>query len=291
MFGYVVLHYQNIDVTKKCINSLLEIDKSAPIVIVDNCSPNKSGNELKKYYKNNNIHVLLNDKNDGFAKGNNIGFQYLKQNNNVQYIAVMNNDIIINDKHFPEVIKHFMEKNNVDVCGPDMVTIKGNHQNPLRLIPYSTHYLEYYIKINRLKYCCLKLAVFWNLYKLYKAKRPIPLREKQNTAYGCILHGSCIVYGPKYIQEERCAFIPISYMYNEEAILYDYLIYKGYKTGYCSAMTIMHMEGASTGYETTDNKQKYLFRLKNTIESIEAQIKERKKYTLNQKMPKKDERS
>ena len=36
----------------------------------------------------------------------------------------MNNDIMIENNDFDVIIEQFMEKNGVDVCGPDMVTLK-----------------------------------------------------------------------------------------------------------------------------------------------------------------------
>ena len=45
---------------------------------------------------------------------------------------------MIEDNDFAVIIEQFMEKNEVDVCGPDMVTLKGNHQNPLQLKPYTS---------------------------------------------------------------------------------------------------------------------------------------------------------
>ena len=118
----------------------------------------------------------------------------------------------------------------------------------------------------------------WKLYENYKKTNKIPIRTKQPTVFDCILHGSCIIYGPEYIKREQNAFLPITYMYNEEAILYDYLVHKGYKTGYCSDVTILHMEGVSTSERIENKKKKVMFRFKNNIKSIEAQLEERKKY-------------
>ncbi|MFR5700293.1 MAG: DegT/DnrJ/EryC1/StrS family aminotransferase [Blautia massiliensis (ex Durand et al. 2017)] len=39
-------------------------------------------------------------------------------------------------------------------------------------------------------------------------------------------YGSCIIYGSEYIKKEQNVFLPITYMYNEEAILYDSFLYK-----------------------------------------------------------------
>lgn len=278
MFGYVILHYQSIEITKKCVDKLLMFSKNNPIIIVDNCSPNGSGKQLEKMYsKCINITVIINEENQGFAKGNNLGYQYIKRKYSLNYVVVMNNDIMIEDNDFAVIIEQFMEKNEVDVCGPDMVTLKGNHQNPLQLKPYTSKYLQRRVRADKIKVLLLRTRLFWKLYENYKKTNKIPIRTKQPTVFDCILHGSCIIYGPEYIKREQNAFLPITYMYNEEAILYDYLVHKGYKTGYCSDVTILHMEGVSTS-ERIENKKKVMFRFKNNIKSIEAQLEERKKY-------------
>lgn len=279
MFGYVILHYQSIETTKKCVDKLLMFSKDNPIIIVDNCSPNGSGKQLEKMYsKCINITVIINEENQGFAKGNNLGYQYIKRKYSLNYVVVMNNDIMIEDNDFAVIIEQFMEKNEVDVCGPDMVTLKGNHQNPLQLKPYTSKYLQRRVRADKIKVLLLRTRLFWKLYENYKKTNKIPIRTKQPTVFDCILHGSCIIYGPEYIKREQNAFLPITYMYNEEAILYDYLVHKGYKTGYCSDVTILHMEGVSTSERIENKKKKVMFRFKNNIKSIEAQLEERKKY-------------
>lgn len=279
MFGYVILHYQSIEITKKCVDKLLMFSKTNPIVIVDNCSPNGSGKQLEKMYsKCTNITVIINEENQGFAKGNNLGYQYIKRKYSLSYVVVMNNDIMIENNDFDVIIEQFMEKNGVDVCGPDMVTLKGNHQNPLQLKPCTSKYLQRRVREDKIKVLLLRTRLFWKLYENYKKTHKIPIRTKQPTVFGCILHGSCIIYGSEYIKREQNAFLPITYMYNEEAILYDYLVHKGYKTGYCSDVTILHMEGVSTSERIENKKKKVMFRFKNNIKSIEAQLKERKKY-------------
>ena len=279
MFGYVILHYQSIEITKKCVDKLLMFSKNNPIIIVDNCSPNGSGKQLEKMYsKCINITVIINEENQGFAKGNNLGYQYIKRKYSLNYVVVMNNDIMIEDNDFAVIIEQFMEKNEVDVCGPDMVTLKGNHQNPLQLKPYTSKYLQRRVRADKIKVLLLRTRLFWKLYENYKKTNKIPIRTKQPTVFDCILHGSCIIYGPEYIKREQNAFLPITYMYNEEAILYDYLVHKGYKTGYCLDVTILHMEGVSTSERIENKKKKVMFRFKNNIKSIEAQLEERKKY-------------
>ncbi|MCR5639214.1 MAG: glycosyltransferase [Lachnospiraceae bacterium] len=278
MFGYVVLHYQNIEVTKDCIDKLLLLSPEAQIVIVDNCSPNGSGKELEELYaKEPKVDVVLNDKNEGFARGNNLGYRYMKDHYEVDYMVVMNNDIIIEDKNFEKIISEFMEDNEVDVCGPDMVNRMGNHQNPLALSSFTDKFLKKRVIIDSAKCVAFKVTPIFNMYLKYKDKNKIPPRERQKTTFNCVLHGSCVVFSKKYVGKEKFAFIPVTYMYNEEYILFDYLQHKGYKTGYCDKATISHLEGMSTKTVTKNMKDKVVFRFKNNTISLKKQLEFRKK--------------
>ncbi len=279
MFGYVILHYQNIEITINCVEHIINRFPHSHVVIVDNFSPNKSGEQLKERYRTSEmIQVVLNNQNDGFAKGNNIGFEYIKSKYDLDYLVVMNNDIIIDDFEFENKIKSFMNEYQVDVCGPDIVTLNKNHQNPLVLSPFSNSFLKKRIFVDTIKTYFLKSDLVFNWYSQYKEKnRPKP-RSKPNKAFNCILHGSCVVYSKKYISRENFAFLPITFMYNEEAILYDYLEYRGYQTGYCDETTITHLEGAATSTSIKDTKEKVLFRFKHNTESLKKQLLEREKY-------------
>ena len=70
---FVILHYCAVQSTIDAVESIRKYS-STEIVIVDNASPDKSGFELlRKYSHAPNIYVILNQSNEGFARGNNIG--------------------------------------------------------------------------------------------------------------------------------------------------------------------------------------------------------------------------
>ena len=101
IMGFVILHYQAINETIDCVNSIKRIlhNQNYKIVIVDNCSPNKSGHKLKQMYGNDqNVYCLLNHKNLGFANGNNIGYQFAKNHLNCDFICCLNNDTLMTEK-------------------------------------------------------------------------------------------------------------------------------------------------------------------------------------------------
>ena len=60
--AFIILHYQAIEMTKKCVDNLYRtFDMSENfIVIVDNASPNNSGKELLEIYSDSkNIKIII----------------------------------------------------------------------------------------------------------------------------------------------------------------------------------------------------------------------------------------
>lgn len=135
--GFVILHYIAYKTSCTCIDNVinnLDVPK-IKIVVVDNASPNGSGKKLLERYKNfDYIQVILNKKNLGFARGNNIGYNYLKEHFETDYITVLNNDVFITDTKYLERIEQIYFETKFDVLGPDIFCISTKqHQSPLRL--------------------------------------------------------------------------------------------------------------------------------------------------------------
>ena len=79
--AFVVLHYMNYETTEKAVENILSNcdTKNMVIIIVDNASTNNSYNILaEKYAASESVVLLRNQKNLGFACGNNVGFCYAK---------------------------------------------------------------------------------------------------------------------------------------------------------------------------------------------------------------------
>ena len=115
--AYVILHYNTIEDTKKCVNSIRTISQS-PIVIVCNGSHNDSDSEVEKFFvEESDIHVIVNEKNVGFAAGNNIGIHYIRNNGIADLIVCVNNDVIFEDANFEQVVVDEYEATNFGVGG------------------------------------------------------------------------------------------------------------------------------------------------------------------------------
>lgn len=105
----IIVTYNNLNLTKKCINSILERTAypNYEIIIVDNASSDETSKyleELEKKYKN--IKIKLNKENLGFASGNNQGIKMAEG----EYYILLNNDTIVTRGWITGLIKHFEDK-------------------------------------------------------------------------------------------------------------------------------------------------------------------------------------
>lgn len=276
---FVILHYQSIEDTKECIKSIednIEYEEYN-IIIVDNASPNKTGEELKKYYSNNDkIHCILNDKNLGFAKGNNIGFRYAKLNLKSDFIIVINSDTIIKQKEFIKILIDKYMVSKFHILGPDIETIFDKvHQNPQRLCGLSKK--EIYLQIIR-----FNILLFFNnimienkiRFIMSKVKREKSKSEKfvSSEKWDVQLHGSCLIFSKDYINEYN-GFEESTFMYGEEDILYYICKRDNLRILYYPRMKIYHKEDGATNstFKVDSVKRKFIYR--NSLNSLNALLK------------------
>ena len=89
--GFIILQYGRPDLTFDCIKSIQENvqDATKLIVVVDNCSPDDSADQIRNAFADNEEIVLLQtEQNMGFARGNNVGYEYAREKCN--FICILN---------------------------------------------------------------------------------------------------------------------------------------------------------------------------------------------------------
>ncbi|MCE7698075.1 MAG: glycosyltransferase family 2 protein, partial [Methanobacterium paludis] len=62
-------------------------------------------NMVKNVYKNNNITIIKNKSNYGFAEGNNIGIRFVLDYMNPDYILLLNNDTVVDENFLCELVE------------------------------------------------------------------------------------------------------------------------------------------------------------------------------------------
>ena len=115
---FLILHYQAIQETISCVESILQLYDNISIVVIDNNSPNKSGRELEERYREyENIKIIITKGNLGFARGNNVGYEYAKSQG-ADFIIQVNNDTLFEDKNFVKTMLQLYEKEKYAVLIP-----------------------------------------------------------------------------------------------------------------------------------------------------------------------------
>ncbi len=272
-FCFVILHYRTADDTIECIESIEKLNGVFNIVIVDNASNNGSIEEVEKLVGNRqNIYIIKNNKNLGFADGNNIGYHFAKNDLQANFIAICNNDTIINSDDFIQKCKELYEEKKYCLLGPDIESlIDHGHQNPMIVSEPNVRKIKKEILRYQILYALSKIGIFDFLKKgkskvLKTEKRDVLLELAENVQ----LHGSFIVFSPKFIENEDIAFRTGTFLYMEESILFQYCKKMGYRTIFSPAIKVLHKEDSSTSSLFAATKQRREFVFKNMIQSLKV---------------------
>lgn len=273
-FSFVVLHYKSYKDTIECVNSILDLYSEVNVVIVDNASGDGTVEKLiKKYKSKENIYIIKNNRNLGFAEGNNVGYTYAREVLLSEFILVCNNDLIFSQEDYLVKIKKIYNETGAYIIGPDIESLSdGQHQNPMSPTTTSPY------RINReiLRYKLLLFLSKLNIYDFLKKNNFHNVQLQQNRIVhnelkeNEVLHGSMLIFTPRYVKKEENAFRLGTFLYMEEDILYVYARSKNYKTLYAPNLHVYHKEDSSTNkqYRTSKEKREFIFR--NMIKSLKV---------------------
>lgn len=275
-FVFIILHYLSFKDTMECIDSISKIsDEKVKIVVVDNCSPNLSGDELTKRYENDNlVDILKLDSNVGFARGNNAGIEFARSKYNPKFIACVNNDTVIYQKDFVEKVEKCFDETGFWVLGPLIYTADGKYaSNPLRSFIKSENQVNIMLKRKKKELIYTKfylnyLREYWWSIK----KQLIKYKERECTV--CMerrlnvpIHGSCIVFSKNYFDKLK-GFNPNTFLYQEENILFHQIMSARGVVVYDPSISIYHKEDASINVLQFSSRKKKIFMINNEIASL-----------------------
>ncbi len=278
-FTFVILHYLAYDDTIECIESILKniSYNNFNIVVVDNGSENNSGERIMlKYHNQSNLKTIINSENLGFAKGNNIGFKYAKHELKSDFIALINNDTIIQQAEFIDLIIDKYKSYPFHILGPDIISVSDNsHQNPrvetLSDIDSVNMFIRHYRFFLLLNYLRLDKTIE-KLKKIFLPDSRLPSSENKNLnpenkeMINVKLHGSCLVFSRDYIKRYNGLY-PKTFLYSEESIL-NYIVKRDRLfTIYFPDARILHKEDVATNYHIKKGYLKRRFYYKNFINS------------------------
>lgn len=258
MIAFVILHYRALDMTRECVENLQALEGEKHIVVVDNASPNGTGQILADQYANDSeVTVLLNMKNSGFAKGNNLGVRWVCDNLKADFVVVLNNDVEIIQSNFMEKIYEINRKHPFDILGPDILSVfSGIHQSPKSMYGHSLDSVRRKrAKVKRSSHPILLLLssgeknspVIWrSVQRRQRAKQNI---DSSKAAQGVVLHGSCVIFSSRYLKKHPEPFYPKTHMYFEMEIL-DWICRKeGSVVRYDPSISVRHYQYVASKQE------------------------------------------
>ena len=152
----IILNWNGWEDTIECLESIYQNGyHNYDLVVVDNNSNDESINKIREYcngkikiessffsynpqnkpieivetvfneFNENNIKsnskrliLIKNDKNLGFAEGNNIGIDYALNNLNSDYVLLLNNDTVVDKKFLVEMLKVSESDHKIGIVGP-----------------------------------------------------------------------------------------------------------------------------------------------------------------------------
>jgi GT2 family glycosyltransferase/glycosyltransferase involved in cell wall biosynthesis len=116
LVSIVVVTWNNLDLTKACVESVLADTSysSIELVIVDNASSDETPAFLRDLdAREERVRVILNDENTGFSRGNNIGLHASRGN----YVVLLNNDTVVTHGWIRTMVNHLNRDQSIGILG------------------------------------------------------------------------------------------------------------------------------------------------------------------------------
>jgi GT2 family glycosyltransferase len=129
LVGIVIVNWNGGDKIYKCVETLINITEynNYKVVIVDNNSSDNSQNRIKKDF--NQVEILQQKDNLGYTIGMNIGWSYLINKYDVDYILDMNDDLITIQKEWLTLMVNSLAANpQAGLCGNKLIFPDGRLQ-------------------------------------------------------------------------------------------------------------------------------------------------------------------
>lgn len=223
--------------------------------------------------------ILLSTKSNlGFARGNNFGIDYVRNNFDAKYICCLNNDTLIEQIDFYKQINHIFKRTNAAVIGPCVHVEDGSIQQ-------FTHYLEsrdYYVRllekferirrmnyrdplIERIKKSIIKNKVGMLLYHYRHGINDKDYYDKEQK--NVVLQGCCLIFTPVFFSRLN-GFCSETFLYFEEQILTADILKAGLVNIYTPKISIRHLEGKASKTINKSSKSKRKFYIDNSIDSL-----------------------
>lgn len=296
--SFVILNYKTYNEAIACAESILATQTypDIQIVIVDNGSGNGSNEQLKLHFDSEErVHVLAAEKNLGFARGNNLGIAYAREQFAPDFIVAANSDIFFEQRDYCERLIEIYQRKPFAILGSDIVDAsRTQHFNPVaRERSYSISYMRKQILVSWAKAWAFRLIKLFHLKKVVAGhygivtneagadvrdgSKSLTTREVEGKSVaadtrveeeieGALLHGCCMVFSKDFFAE-FAGFWEETFLYAEEEIIYYLAMKKGLRVLYTPELYCMHKEAVTTNRLYQDFCDAKIFYFSNVAKS------------------------
>jgi GT2 family glycosyltransferase len=231
---------------------------------------------LSKYANNDKIDVLISETNLGFARGMNLGYRFALEKYKPSFIALLNNDVVLEQKDFyTQTIKEY-NYSHFAVLGPMIITADGKRTSSPIIDPEIKKEL---IRKRYLGVCVLYYIELLRLHWLISVKRKFIKSERMSKANSysdgyylarhedVVVQGSCLILSTEFSANFKNGLDESTFLFHEEEILYLYVHSKKLKMIYNPDLYIYHKEDSATNSMILGERKKTLFKLKHLKKS------------------------
>lgn len=220
LISIVTINFNQINTTRELLHSLRKITyPNIEIIIVDNASENDDCRKLPEEFPE--IKLICNEKNLGFAGGNNTGIRTATGD----YIMLINNDVEVTPGFLEPLVEVFDRDPKAGMVSPKIV-----YHNRNELIQYAGSE-----GINP-----------WTGRGRKIGRSEIDQGQFNHVKETQLAHGACMMVNKKFIQEVGLLHEDY-FLYYEEHDWAEHAKRKGFKIYYTGKSKVYHKESTSTG--------------------------------------------
>ncbi|HEX8182290.1 MAG TPA: glycosyltransferase family 2 protein [Candidatus Saccharimonadales bacterium] len=120
----IILTWNSQAFIEDCINSVIQSSLKSEIIVIDNNSSDNTRTLVKSKFQN--IELVNTGSNLGYAAGNNVGVRKVIDQQNSDYIFILNPDAILDVKCLEELVKVALASPSSAILSPKIKYIDGN---------------------------------------------------------------------------------------------------------------------------------------------------------------------
>jgi len=133
----IILNWNGLEDTVECLESIQKITYlNYHVIVVDNGSEGDDVEVLREKF-GDYIHIIENDRNYGFAEGNNVGMRYALDNLGPDFFLLLNNDTVVAPDFLGELMEVALSDKRIGILGskiyyydePEKVWFAGGNIN------------------------------------------------------------------------------------------------------------------------------------------------------------------